>query len=94
MEQQQLISLYDFLGYAAGPELGKQVAQTATKLNKQISARQITSTRYKGIVHLYTPQFLFEYFEAKKLGLDPQTALMYLDKLRNNPINWFTTISF
>jgi len=82
METQQLISLYDYLGYPAGPELGRQVADVAIKLKRQISSRNITNTRYKGIVHLYDRKFLKEYFEAKQLGLEPATALEYLQNNR------------
>jgi hypothetical protein len=66
MENQELISLYDYLGQAAGSELGKKVAQTAVKAKENIGRRQITSTRYKGEVLLYRRQFLDEYFRLKK----------------------------
>lgn len=82
-ENAQLISLFDYLGYAAGSELGKQVAETAAKLKEPISARHITNTRYKGLVHLYRPQFLKEYFEAQRLGLDPTAAIEYLNSVKN-----------
>jgi len=82
METQQLISLYDYLGCPAGPELGRQVADVAIKLKRQVSSRNITNTRYKGIVHLYDRKFLKEYFEAKQLGLEPATALEYLQNNR------------
>lgn len=61
-----MMSLYDYLGYAAGPELGKEVAETATKLQETIKTREISNTRYKGIVHLYRREFLDEYFGNKK----------------------------
>ena len=60
-----MMSLYDYLGYAAGPELGKEVAETATKLQETIKTREISNTRYKGIVHLYRREFLDEYFKKK-----------------------------
>lgn len=81
-QQQELVSLFDYLGYAAGSELGKQVAETAAKLKEPIGARHITNTRYKGLVHLYRPQFLKEYFEAQRLGLDPTAAIEYLGSVR------------
>ena len=79
---QELVSLFDYLGYAAGPALGKQVAETATKLKQPIGARHITNTRYKGIVHLYDRKFLKEFFEAKQFGLEPTNAIQYLEKQR------------
>lgn len=78
MENKELISLYDYLGHAAGSELGKKVAEAAVKLEQPIGARHVTNTRYKGIVHLYDRTFLKQYFEAERLGLDPVTAIQYL----------------
>jgi len=66
MEETRLISLYDFLGYAAGKELGGLVSKTAVKLKEPIQEREITNTRYKGKVHLYRKEFLEEYFRLKK----------------------------
>jgi hypothetical protein len=61
-----MMSLYDFLGYAAGKELGGLVSKTAVKLKEPIQEREITNTRYKGKVHLYRKEFLEEYFRLKK----------------------------
>lgn len=66
MENKELISLYDYLGHAAGAELGKQVAEAAVRAKQPIGQRQISNTRYKGVVHLYSKQFLQEYFETVK----------------------------
>lgn len=68
MEKEQkpyMMSLYDYLGYAAGSELGKEVAETAVALKETIKTREISNTRYKGIVHLYRREFLDEYFGNK-----------------------------
>lgn len=66
MEEGGLISLYDYLGYAAGSELGKEVATAATKAKEKIGKRYITNTRYKGEVLLYRKEFLQEYFSTKQ----------------------------
>ena len=66
MEEAGLISLYDYLGYAAGSELGKEVATAATKAKEKIGKRFITNTRYKGEVMLYRREFLKEYFQMKQ----------------------------
>ena len=66
MEEGGLISLYDYLGYAAGSELGKEVATAATKAKEKIGKRYITNTRYKGEVLLYRREFLQEYFTVKQ----------------------------
>jgi hypothetical protein len=67
MEEQKpyMMSLYDYLGRAAGSELGKEVAETAVKLKETIKTRYITNTRYKGEVMLYRREFLDEYFGKK-----------------------------
>ena len=69
-KQQELISLYDYLGYAAGSTLGKQVAEAAVRAKQPIGQRQVTNTRYKGIVHLYRREFLEEYFLTKQRSSD------------------------
>ena len=66
MEEAGLVSLYDYLGYAAGSELGKEVATAATKAKEKIGKRYITNTRYKGEVLLYRKEFLQEYFSTKQ----------------------------
>jgi hypothetical protein len=68
MENQKepyMMSLYDYLGYAAGGELGKDVAKVAVALKETIKTREISNTRYKGEVLLYRREFLDEYFGNK-----------------------------
>ena len=67
MEEQKpyMMSLYDYLGTAAGSELGKQVAETAVQLKETIQKRYVTNTRYKGEILLYRREFLDEYFGKK-----------------------------
>ena len=57
-----MMSLYDYLGRAAGPELGKEVAETAVKLKETIEKRYIENTRYKGEILMYRREFLDLYF--------------------------------
>ena len=66
MEEKGLISLYDYLGYAAGSELGKEVAKAATIAKEKIGRRAVSNTRYKGEVMLYRREFLKEYFQMKQ----------------------------
>jgi hypothetical protein len=66
MEERGLISLYDYLGYAAGAQLGKEVAAVAMKTKEKIGKRFVTNTRYKGEVLLYRREFLQEYFSTKR----------------------------
>ena len=64
MEEQKpyMMSLYDYLGRAAGPELGKEVAETAVKLKETIQKKYIENTRYKGEILMYRREFLDTYF--------------------------------
>jgi hypothetical protein len=78
MEEQKpyMMSLYDYLGKAAGPELGKEVAETAVKLKETIEKRYIENTRYKGEILMYRREFLDEYFGKKIYGdeIEPSTG--------------------
>jgi hypothetical protein len=67
MEEQKpyMMSLYDYLGRAAGSELGKEVAATAVALKETIQKRYVTNARYKGEILLYRREFLDEYFGNK-----------------------------
>ena len=66
--ENEMMSLYDYLGYAAGGELGKQVAYAAAKAGVQHGTRYVTNTRYKGEVMLYPKNFLVEYFSNRQNG--------------------------
>lgn len=66
MEEAKLVSLYDYLGYAAGGKVGKQVATAAIKAKEKIGKRYVSNTRYKGEVLLYRREFLKEYFRIKQ----------------------------
>lgn len=64
-KQPYMMSLYDYLGRAAGFELGKAVCQTAIALKETIEEREISNPKYTGKVHLYRREFLDEYFGNK-----------------------------
>jgi hypothetical protein len=70
MEKQEtkpiMMSLYNYLGHAAGSELGKKVHETAIKLKEPIKTREIDTKIYKGPVCLYRKEFLQEYFKFKQ----------------------------
>ena len=57
------VSLYDYLGHAAGKELGKQVAQVAASMGIKIQTRHVSNTAYTGTVCLYPETFLSLYFK-------------------------------
>lgn len=64
-KQPYMMSLYEYLGRAAGKDLGAQVAATAVELKETIGERPISNPKYTGNVHLYRREFLDEYFGNK-----------------------------
>ena len=67
METQKpyMMSLYEYLGRAAGSELGKQVAATAVALRETIKEHEVSNSKYTGKIKLYRREFLDEYFGNK-----------------------------
>ena len=65
------ISLYDYLGHAAGADLGQQVAYAAAKAGVVTETRQVSNPVYKGPVMLYPRSFLDLYFKG---GLNEGTS--------------------
>ena len=61
-----MISLYDYLGRAAGPELGKRVASAAAAKNIPFNSRYVETKTYTGEILLYPKSFLDEYFGGKQ----------------------------
>ena len=59
------LSLMDYLGQPAGPELGKEVAATAVALRETIQEQHVSNPKYTGKVKLYRREFLDEYFNKK-----------------------------
>ena len=87
MSQENFISLYDYLGKAAGAELGKLVNEYAQIRKQPHKVRYVEHPGYAGYVNLYTKEFLDEYFEVKKVFEDDyaeiNTQLME-DTFKNN----------
>ena len=63
----EMLSLYDYLGRAAGRKLGEQVAAYAKIRKAKFATRKVSNPAYTGTVMLYTRTFLNEYFNAKKV---------------------------
>ena len=63
-DNMKMMSLYDYLGHAAGPELGKQVASAAARVGVKGSMREISNPVYKGPVMLYPKSFLDNFFSG------------------------------
>ena len=62
-ENMDMISLYDYLGHAAGPDLGKQVASAAAKAGVKHEMREINHKGWNGPIMLYPRAFLDLYFK-------------------------------
>ena len=65
------ISLYDYLGHAAGSDVGQQVAFAAAKAGVITETKQVSNPVYKGPVMLYPRSFLDLYFKG---GLNEGTS--------------------
>tara|TARA_R110000744_G_scaffold152816_2_gene267055 strand:+ start:1717 stop:1962 length:246 start_codon:yes stop_codon:yes gene_type:complete len=70
MSKNKYVSLYEYLGHAAGGELGQKVAYAATKQEIKPDKRYIEQGGYKGDVYLYPTEFLDTYFSIPMIGSD------------------------
>ena len=61
-----MMSLYEFLGKAAGTELGKKVYLASLEGGWRHDTRKVSNPKYTGHVMLYLEQFLKEYFKTKE----------------------------
>jgi hypothetical protein len=62
-----MISLYDYLGKAAGMELGGKVHQYALIRRVKSGFRFVVTPSYRGSIALYPKEFLDEFFAVQKL---------------------------
>ena len=62
-----MMSLYDYLGRAAGTELGKKVAAYAKLRNQKFTQKDLDHPGYTGQVQMYTKEFIEEYFKVSKI---------------------------
>ena len=60
-----LMSLYDYLGKAAGVKLGNEVNKAAQAKKILLNARQVENPKYSGTVMLYPKWFLDEFFKKE-----------------------------
>lgn len=63
MQEQQFMSLFDFLGKAAGPDLGKEVFNQAKALNIPTKVKTVSNPKYSGTIIMYPKDFLSLYFK-------------------------------
>lgn len=58
----EMVSLYDYLGRAAGKALGWAVAKRASEFKAHVESRYIENKVYKGRVNLYERRLLEAFF--------------------------------
>jgi hypothetical protein len=63
--ENQMMSLYDFLGHPAGGELGKQVAEAAAQAKVGFKTKEVSNPKYTGPVMMYPKFFLDQYFNQQ-----------------------------
>ena len=63
----QMISLFDYLGRAAGRELGEQVYNSARAQSVRSQLRYVETKTYAGEVRLYPKSFLDSYFNNESI---------------------------
>jgi len=63
---EKMLSLYDYLGRAAGSILGKQVATCAAKKKVKHEIRFVDNPKYTGAIMLYPETFLKFYFNGSR----------------------------
>jgi hypothetical protein len=67
MENPELLSLYDYLGKAAGAQLGAEVNALAQAKQIKYAIREVSNSKYIGKVMLYPKSFLDEYFKTSQI---------------------------
>ena len=58
----KMLSLFDYLGRAAGSRLGLIVAEYARHQKSKIEIRQVSNPKYTGPINLYTENLLLAFF--------------------------------
>jgi hypothetical protein len=86
-KQVEMLSLYDYLGRAAGNKLGEQVAAYAKLRKARFGTKEVNHRGYSGIVHTYTKAFLDECFTAKKVFEPKQEDLTEINTQLANDFN-------
>lgn len=65
MCMEEMLSLYDYLGKAAGKELGAAVNNFAKENKIPVAIKEVSNPKYKGKIMMYPKSFLEVYFEDK-----------------------------
>jgi hypothetical protein len=65
--ENQMLSLYDYLGKAAGADLGRQVYQVANSQKIKVTEKHVSNPAYSGKVLMYPKSFLDNYFQVEQV---------------------------
>ena len=60
-----MVSLFEYLGKAAGTDLGKEVYVSAAQNGVRWEKKKVSTKTYTGDVMVYPESFLNEYFKGK-----------------------------
>jgi hypothetical protein len=63
--ENKMVSIYDYLGKAAGPTLGKHIFEIAIKKRIPMSSKEVSNPKYKGKIMMYPYVFLDDYFNSR-----------------------------
>lgn len=73
---EQYKSLFEWLGKAAGTELGAKVAAAASAQGIKLQEQQVNNPKYTGKVLTYPVSFLENYFGGQTSNLSGKTLLL------------------
>ena len=80
MKQEEFVSLYDFLGRAAGSQLGKEVYRAAQLSSQPTIIKQVSNPKYTGKIVMYQPEFLRKYFNGLTTTITESTKTTTTDE--------------
>lgn len=64
-KETKFVSLFEYLGHAAGGDLGKAVYAKAKETKQPVQQRDVSVKSFTGKILLYTEAFLDEYFKPE-----------------------------
>ena len=80
----KMLSLFDYLGRAAGSRLGLIVAEYARQQKSKIEIRQVSNPKYTGPINLYTENLLLAFFNNPNYREDiKKDEQWYNEKYKN-----------
>ncbi len=65
--ENQMLSLYDYLGKAAGRDLGNQVYKAASAQKVKVTEKQVSNPAYSGKILMYPKSFLDRFFKVEQV---------------------------